>query len=178
MYEECAENIVSSLMDGFNGTILAYGQTGAGKTFTMTGASESYKHRGVIPRAISQVFKEVADRPQNAFVVRISYLEIYNEIMADLLRPEESEEDPVATQGMSVIDDENGNTLVKGLSSHVANSEEEALNLLFEGETNRHIAEHHLNKLSSRYNKRTRPSSNHRQVTLRVYDSFGVSLQG
>lgn len=52
------------------GTVMCYGQTGAGKTFTITGATESYKNRGIIPRALSQIYKEVEDRPEYAITVR------------------------------------------------------------------------------------------------------------
>jgi len=52
------------------GTIMCYGQTGAGKTFTMTGATENYQHRGVIPRAVAQVFKEIGDRSETAVSIR------------------------------------------------------------------------------------------------------------
>ena len=50
---------------------MCYGQTGAGKTFTMTGATESYVHRGIIPRSISQLFKEIEDRPEFAITARL-----------------------------------------------------------------------------------------------------------
>ena len=53
VFEACASQIVSSVVQGYNGTILCYGQTGAGKTFTMTGSSSNYKYRGIIPRAIT-----------------------------------------------------------------------------------------------------------------------------
>lgn len=49
---------------------MAYGQTGAGKTFTITGATESYKERGLVPRALSQLFKEIEERPEFAITVR------------------------------------------------------------------------------------------------------------
>jgi len=52
------------------GTIMAYGQTGAGKTFTMTGATENYQQRGIIPRALSQLFMEIDDRPDYAINLR------------------------------------------------------------------------------------------------------------
>ncbi|KAJ3370314.1 Kinesin-like protein kif9 [Allomyces arbusculus] len=143
VYEECGTPIVRSLLDGYNGTLLAYGQTGAGKTFTMTGATENYRHRGVIPRAISQVFKEIQARPQYAYMIRISYLEIYNENMIDLLAPVGQSVD------MAVVEDKNG-CYVKGLSQVIATNEEEALNLLFEGETARSVGDHALNRTSSR----------------------------
>lgn len=148
VYEECAADIVSKGLNGYNGTILAYGQTGAGKTFTMTGSTEKFQHRGIIPRAIQQVYREIRERPEHSVTVRISYLEIYNEHMFDLLCTlPGTVSDPSL---MAVTEDDDGFTRVKGLSVHQANSEEEALNLLFEGETNRIIAQHALNKRSSR----------------------------
>jgi kinesin family member 6/9 len=62
VYESSAQELVSSVVQGYNGTILCYGQTGAGKTFTMTGSSTEYKYRGIVPRAVAQVYHEIADR--------------------------------------------------------------------------------------------------------------------
>ena len=59
-----------SLSPFFSGTMMCYGQTGAGKTFTITGATESYKQRGILPRAISQLFKEIEERPEYSITVR------------------------------------------------------------------------------------------------------------
>lgn len=68
-----------------SGTVMAYGQTGAGKTFTMTGHTDNYRLRGIIPRAISHIFQEIRLRPDLAVAVRVSYVQIYNEVMRDLL---------------------------------------------------------------------------------------------
>ncbi|XP_054203504.1 kinesin-like protein KIF9 isoform X4 [Homo sapiens] len=54
VYETVAKDVVSQALDGYNGTIMCYGQTGAGKTYTMMGATENYKHRGILPRALQQ----------------------------------------------------------------------------------------------------------------------------
>ncbi|XP_065483444.1 kinesin-like protein KIF9 [Caloenas nicobarica] len=145
-YETVARKLVSEALIGYNGTIMCYGQTGAGKTYTMTGATAEYKHRGIIPRAIQQVFKATTRSVDPFVTVRISYLEIYNETMFDLLSPTGS-----GTGGtpMAVVDCPQG-VYVRGLSIHPVSHEEDALNLLFEGETNRVIAEHTLNKNSSR----------------------------
>ncbi|KAJ3120648.1 Kinesin-like protein kif9 [Nowakowskiella sp. JEL0407] len=150
IYEECAAPILKNLLQGYNGTILAYGQTGAGKTFTMTGATENYKHRGIIPRVISNLFHEISSRPQYAITVRISYLEIYNETMIDLLSSLSESSKSDTSNTLSVVDDKNGSSTVKGLTLLMANNEEEALSYLFEGETNRSISEHQLNKNSTR----------------------------
>ncbi|XP_070571216.1 kinesin-like protein KIF9 [Ptychodera flava] len=148
VYNDVAASMVTNLLDGYNGTLMCYGQTGAGKTFTMTGATENYQHRGLIPRSIAQVYREIEERPEHAITVRISYLEIYNETMFDLLStlPESIQSVPQ----MTIVEDEQGGVNVKGLSVHLAQNEEEALNLLFEGETNRAIAAHSLNSVSSR----------------------------
>ncbi|KAI9203521.1 P-loop containing nucleoside triphosphate hydrolase protein [Polychytrium aggregatum] len=147
VYEDCGTSIVKGLLEGYNGTILAYGQTGAGKTFTM-------QHRGLIPRTISHIYREIADRPQFAFTVRVSYLEIYNENMGDLLSTLSTN----SNEGILTVVEEKGGrwsiragaSYVKGLTMPITNNEEEALNYLFEGETNRAIAEHQMNKGSTR----------------------------
>ncbi|XP_075603004.1 kinesin-like protein KIF9 isoform X1 [Balearica regulorum gibbericeps] len=146
-YETVAKKLVSEALIGYNGTIMCYGQTGAGKTYTMTGATAEYKHRGIIPRAIQQVFKATAHSVDPFVTVRISYLEIYNETLFDLLATMTS--NGTGDAQMAVVDCPQG-VYVKGLSIHSVSHEEDALNLLFEGETNRVIAEHTLNKNSSR----------------------------
>ena len=85
MFDCCAKDIVKSVVDGYNGTIFCYGQTGAGKTFTMSGSTLNYKYRGMIPRAISSVFEQVGTKFEQEITVRVSYVEIYNELMFDLL---------------------------------------------------------------------------------------------
>ncbi|NWI31217.1 KIF9 protein, partial [Sula dactylatra] len=147
-YETVAKKVVSEALIGCNGTIMCYGQTGAGKTYTMTGATAEYKHRGIIPRALQQVFKATAHSVDPFVTVRISYLEIYNETLFDLLSTTTS--NGTSDVQMAVVDCPQG-VYVKGLSIHSVSHEEDALNLLFEaGETNRVIAEHTLNKNSSR----------------------------
>jgi len=150
VYDAVAEDLVHQVMEGYNGTILAYGQTGAGKTFTMTGATESYRHRGLIPRSIAQVYRELEERQDQAITVRVSYLEIYNETMFDLLSTLPDVAGSSLDGNLNIIEDESGGISVKGLRCLIAQNEEEALNLLFEGETNRAIAMHSLNKASSR----------------------------
>ncbi|XP_075704309.1 kinesin-like protein KIF9, partial [Rhinoderma darwinii] len=147
VYDTVAKSVVSRALQGYNGTILCYGQTGAGKTYTITGATENYKNRGLIPRALQQVYKEIAERSDETVTARISYLEIYNETLIDLLSS--LPDVPAADTHMTIVDDPQG-VFVKGLSLHRAADEEHALNLLFEGETNRIIGSHTLNKNSSR----------------------------
>lgn len=75
--------VLAAALDGYSGTIFAYGQTGSGKTFTVTGGTERYADRGLIPRALAALFHEVAVRDGTvAYTVHLSYLEIYNEVRA------------------------------------------------------------------------------------------------
>ena len=98
----------------------------------MTGSTERFQHRGLIPRAIQQLFREISERPETAVTVRVSYMEIYNECMYDLLATLPGAI-PIDPSTMTVTEDNNnGFTSVKGLSIHTATNEEEALNLLFE----------------------------------------------
>uniref|UniRef100_A0A7S3D191 Kinesin-like protein n=1 Tax=Palpitomonas bilix TaxID=652834 RepID=A0A7S3D191_9EUKA len=148
VFAECGRDYVKSVLEGYNGTLLTYGQTGAGKTFTMTGGTSNYQYRGMIPRMIAELYKEIQQRPEQSISVRVSYLEIYNETMMDLLS-----QVPLAEQSdtlLNIVEDAKGNVVVKGLSCIPARTEEEALNLLFEGEMARSIGEHQLNKASSR----------------------------
>ncbi|XP_005265446.1 kinesin-like protein KIF9 isoform X2 [Homo sapiens] len=147
VYETVAKDVVSQALDGYNGTIMCYGQTGAGKTYTMMGATENYKHRGILPRALQQVFRMIEERPTHAITVRVSYLEIYNESLFDLLSTLPYVGPSVTP--MTIVENPQG-VFIKGLSVHLTSQEEDAFSLLFEGETNRIIASHTMNKNSSR----------------------------
>lgn len=138
VYETTANEIVTSVLDGYNGTVLCYGQTGAGKTYTMTGSATIFKYRGILPRAISQVYQIANAKFDQALTIRISYAEIYNERIRDLLPDTKaSQESMQADQNLQITDDSRGGVLVKGLQQYVCDTEEDALNCLFEGELNR-----------------------------------------
>ncbi|XP_014788863.1 kinesin-like protein KIF9 isoform X2 [Octopus bimaculoides] len=149
VYNEVAADLVNAALMGYNGTILCYGQTGAGKTFTISGVHENFQYRGLIPRAISQLFKQIEDCTENVISVRISYLEIYNETLFDLLSTLPEYVEHFVPDQLSIVESDK-NVYIKGLSYHLVRNEEEALNLLFEGETNRIIGQHSLNSHSSR----------------------------
>jgi hypothetical protein len=92
VYESTAKPAVISILEGYNSTIFAYGQTGTGKTYTMEGFTynNTDPHRGIIPRSIDEIFKyiETFSSSDTKFMVRASYLQIYNESISDLLKPE------------------------------------------------------------------------------------------
>jgi kinesin family protein 6/9 len=84
-YESNTAKVVGGVLDGRNGTVMAYGQTGAGKTFTMIGSLGTYHQRGIQPRALAHVFREIENRAEYEFKVSVSYMELYNERIFDLL---------------------------------------------------------------------------------------------
>jgi hypothetical protein len=92
VYEQTAKPAVLSILEGYNSTIFAYGQTGTGKTYTMEGFtySNTDEKRGIIPRSIEEIFNYIESYSNNnaKFMVRASYLQIYNEAVSDLLKAE------------------------------------------------------------------------------------------
>ncbi|OQS01559.1 kinesin-like protein [Achlya hypogyna] len=147
VYEAIARDIVhGAIVDGINGTIMAYGQTGAGKTFTMIGDTRNYQHRGIAPRAIAQVYQEIESRIEIESTIHVSYMEIYNDRIFDLLAPDDADLDMV---DYVVVEDARG-TYVRGLTQVEASTEKDALDQLFKGELQRTVAEHQLNKRSNR----------------------------
>ncbi|KAL8768098.1 MAG: hypothetical protein Q9209_005561 [Squamulea sp. 1 TL-2023] len=84
VYDASAKRLVRRVMEGYHGTIFAYGMTGTGKTFSMQGTASS---PGVIPLAIADIFSYIRETPHREFLLRVSYLEIYNEKINDLLSP-------------------------------------------------------------------------------------------
>lgn len=71
MYHRCASDLIGRVLDGYNATVMAFGQTGAGKTYTMTGSSTSYGQRGIIPRAIQQLFREADEKQDYSINIRL-----------------------------------------------------------------------------------------------------------
>ena len=148
VYSEQVAPIVQSVLRGYNGTIMCYGQTGAGKTFTQIGSMSSYKDRGIAPRAISDIFAYLSEHPQFEAKVAVSYVEIYNDQLVDLLSSLPTAEPN--TEPLVLVEDKRGETSVRNLRTEEVVSEERALELLFEGQTNRQWAVHQLNKGSTR----------------------------
>lgn len=86
LYEQTARPLVDSVLEGFNGTIFAYGQTGTGKTFTMEGIRSQPELRGIIPSSFAHIFDSIKKGESRQFLVRASYLEIYNVKRIDFVK--------------------------------------------------------------------------------------------
>ncbi|NWH30314.1 KIF6 protein, partial [Chloropsis hardwickii] len=150
IFDSIAKPVAERVLAGYNGTIFAYGQTGSGKTFTITGGAERYSDRGIIPRTLSYIFDQLQKDSSKVYTTHVSYLEIYNECGYDLLDPRHEASRMEDLPKVTIMEDSDQNIHLKNLSLQQATNEEEALNLLFLGDTNRMIAETPMNQASSR----------------------------
>ncbi|XP_036791709.1 centromere-associated protein E isoform X3 [Oncorhynchus mykiss] len=141
LYQELAKPLVVSTVEGYNGTIFAYGQTSSGKTFTMMGSSLT---PGVIPLAMEDVFQTIKNCPKKEFLLRVSYLEIYNETVTDLLC------DSWKRKPLEIREGNNKNVYVADLTEELVTSPEQALAWIRKGEKNRHYGKTKMNQRSSR----------------------------
>nr|KJB12176.1 hypothetical protein B456_002G004600 [Gossypium raimondii] len=138
VYEVAAKPVVKAAMEGVNGTVFAYGVTSSGKTHTMHGDQNA---PGIIPLAIKEVFSIIQDTPGREFLLRVSYLEIYNEVINDLLDP--------TGQNLRVREDAQG-TYIEGVKEEVVLSPGHALSFIAAGEEHRHVGSNNFNLFSSR----------------------------
>ncbi|GFZ11044.1 ATP binding microtubule motor family protein [Actinidia rufa] len=156
IYDQAIAPIVNEVLEGFNCTVFAYGQTGTGKTYTMEGGmrnkgGELPAEAGVIPRAVRQIFNSL--EAQNAdYSVKVTFLELYNEEITDLLAPEDYSRTSEDRQKkpISLMEDGKGCVIVRGLEEEAVYSANEIYNLLERGAAKRRTADTLLNKRSSR----------------------------
>ncbi|CAN6451520.1 unnamed protein product [Victoria cruziana] len=133
VYEEGAKDVALSALTGINATIFAYGQTSSGKTFTMRGVTES---------AVNDIYKHIRSTPERDFVVKISAIEIYNEIVRDLLKPDSGP--------LRLLDDPEKGTVVEKLVEETATDSQHLRHIISICEAQRQVGETALNDASSR----------------------------
>ncbi|XP_058459454.1 kinesin-like protein Klp68D [Malaya genurostris] len=142
LYDEVIRPLVYSVLEGFNGCVFAYGQTGTGKTHTMEGIRNDLDQKGIIPRAFEQIWAHI-NRSQNMnFLVAVSYLEIYMEELRDLLKPN--------TSSPLELREREGSIVVPNLHSVLCKSVEDMLNVMHMGNKNRTVGFTNMNEHSSR----------------------------
>ncbi|XP_012434886.1 kinesin-like protein KIN-7O [Gossypium raimondii] len=139
VYEARTKEIVAAAVRGFNGTVFAYGQTNSGKTHTMRGSATE---PGVIPRAVHDLFDIIQQDVDREFLLRMSYMEIYNEEINDLLAPEHRK--------LQIHESIERGIYVAGLREEIVASPQQVLDLMEFGESHRHIGETNMNLHSSR----------------------------
>ncbi|KAF2754997.1 kinesin family protein-like protein [Pseudovirgaria hyperparasitica] len=142
VYEATTKNLLDSVLDGYNATVFAYGATGCGKTHTITGIKTD---PGIIFLTMQELFEKVQELQEEKFVeVSLSYLEIYNETIRDLLVPGGSK------QGLMLREDAHQAVSVAGLSSHRPQNVEEVMEMIVRGNEYRTMSPTEANATSSR----------------------------
>ena len=153
LYLKAAKPSVLSLLEGYNSTIFAYGQTGTGKTYTMEGFTFNPvdEKRGIVPRVIEEIFKYIQNiqkeyqnniNENENFVVRASYLQIYNEYINDLLLPER--------KNLNIREDKKKGIYIDNLSEWIVRNSDDIYTLLERGSENRATSSTVMNEISSR----------------------------
>ncbi|XP_073969867.1 kinesin-like protein 64D [Rhodnius prolixus] len=144
VYNETARPIVEKVLAGYNGTIFAYGQTGTGKTYTMEGINTEPELRGVIPNSFAHLFGQIAKSTGDTkFLVRVSYYEIYNEEVRDLLNTQSNVK-------LEVKERPDIGVFVKNLTTFVVNNADDMDRIMTVGNTNRVVGATAMNMESSR----------------------------
>uniref|UniRef100_A0A672GCR1 Kinesin-like protein n=1 Tax=Salarias fasciatus TaxID=181472 RepID=A0A672GCR1_SALFA len=144
VYNLTARPIIDSVLEGYNGTIFAYGQTGTGKTFTMEGVRAVPELRGIIPNSFAHIFGHIAKAEGDTrFLVRVSYLEIYNEEVRDLLGKDQM-------QRLEVKERPDVGVYIKDLSGYVVNNADDMDRIMTLGHKNRSVGATNMNEHSSR----------------------------
>ncbi|KAI8089213.1 uncharacterized protein BX664DRAFT_332435 [Halteromyces radiatus] len=151
VFDTCVIPLVNKYMEGYNSTILAYGQTGSGKTFSMGIGLDSAMnpvHEGIVPLFIKTLFEQL-ERKQtvenNQFEVSVSFLELYNEDIVDLLSPSKKE-----MPNLSIREDHHGNIHWSGVREEKVFNSKELFDYLKKGSIARTTASTDMNHTSSR----------------------------
>ncbi|KAG5437042.1 hypothetical protein PCANB_001318 [Pneumocystis canis] len=144
IFEYSIQTTVDDILNGYNGTILAYGHTGSGKTYTMMGPDiEDPELKGVIPRIVERIFKSIMESQNNIeYTVKVSYMEIYMERIKDLLCPHNDH--------LPIHEEKNRGVYVKGLREVYVSSLNEIYQIIKKGNQVRAAAATNVNAESSR----------------------------
>lgn len=144
VYNEGAFSLVESVLEGYNGTIFAYGQTGCGKTHTMVGDYGEEDTKGIIPKAFSHIFGYIDSREDDTrFLVRCSYLEIYNESILDLLGSDHNAKHDIK-------EDPDKGIYAQNLTNVIVKSVPEIEKIMNAGNKHRKVGQTAMNDQSSR----------------------------
>ena len=131
--------LIEGIINGFNATVFAYGATGAGKTYTMLGDDD---HPGIMSLTFGELFKKIKNFSDREYLIKLCYLEIYNENIKDLLINN--------SPNLELREDPNRGLIVNGITEILTNSGEHILSILKKGNKNRTTEATNINQTSSR----------------------------
>ncbi|KAI8866857.1 kinesin-domain-containing protein [Ramicandelaber brevisporus] len=144
IYNYSIQTTLADVFNGYNGTVFAYGQSGAGKSFTMMGADiDNEQLRGIIPRISENIFRTIMESPPTVeYTVKVSYMEVYMERIRDLLAPQ--------NDNLPIHEDKQRGVYVKGLMEVYVSSVNEVYEVLKKGSDARIVSATNMNAESSR----------------------------
>ncbi len=153
LWDDVGTPILEKAFAGYNGTIFAYGQTGSGKTWSMQGA-DGPELQGIIPRMNNKLFERIEAEKKKMttqFLVTVSYFEIYNEVIFDLLDPSDRKKRAVTNKGgLEIKEHPLLGVYVKGLNEIVVDNAVKLQSIIDQGMGNRTVASTQMNADSSR----------------------------
>ena len=175
MFNEAALPIIESVLEGFNGTVFAYGQTASGKTYTMQGADiDDPDTRGIIPRMVSLVFDRIEEASSDIeFTVKVSMVEIYLEKIKDLLDPSKT--------NLKIHETKEKGVYIAEMTEIFVADEEEVYKVMVQGNDNRSIGVTNMNLQSSRSHSifiMTVSQTNVHDLSTKVGKLYLVDLAG
>ncbi|GMI24550.1 hypothetical protein TeGR_g5532, partial [Tetraparma gracilis] len=148
VYQDIGAPVAERALDGWNGTVFAYGQTGSGKTWTMQGGATP-ETEGLVPRLVKDLMGKIEAEKATAseektvdFQVTCSYVEIYNEVIHDLLNP--------SSKALTIRESPDAGVYIQGVSEVVCHDSGAIMQLLAQGASVRRVAETQMNSESSR----------------------------
>lgn len=152
IYNISARPCIQDVLEGYNGTIFAYGQSGSGKTFTMFGPEKPFPDelKGVIPRASEHIFDHIESDEQMSYAIKCSFLEIYKENIRDLLAPSTTATIAKENIYLKIRESPTKGVWVEGLTEEFATCEQDIDDLIALGDNSRSVASTGMNQRSSR----------------------------
>ena len=144
IFDFSIRSTVDDILNGYNGTVFAYGQTGAGKSYTMMGSDiDNPESKGIIPRIVEQIFASILASPGNIdYILIFCYMEIYMERIRDLLQPQ--------NDNLPIHEEKSRGVYVKGLLEIYVSSVQEVYEVMRRGGNARAVAATNMNQESSR----------------------------
>ena len=143
MYVKIAFDVIEKAIAGYNSTIFAYGQTSSGKTHTMMGTPND---KGIIREAVGHIFDAKDQESKRVFQMRVSFMEIYNEKLSDLLQLDTKERE----KSLKIQDTKDDDVNIDGLIERPVETTEDVIKAMEDGQALRHTAGTSMNERSSR----------------------------
>ena len=159
IFKTFGEPLINKALDGYNAVLFMYGQTSSGKTFTLFGGGST---EGLVGHALEYIYQSVINNQDTEYLIKVSYAELYNEELKDLLSP-------VPNENLKIIDDPMLGPIIQNITQENFSTAQNVKDLLKEGENRRHFGVTNMNAHSSRSHVLVRLNIESRKVRYFIY---------